>query len=124
MRICKTFEWAYGHKLKHLMYPSKCSNQHGHNAIVEIEVEGPVQENGMVIDFSILKAYVEQVSFDHLYLNRDIPAFKRKNPTAENIVLYLKKELDKEFEGKTIKIRRIRVWETSESYAEEVWEKG
>jgi len=124
MRVCKIFDWCYGHWLD-LPYESKCSSQHGHNSKIEIEIEGPVNKHGMIIDFSQLKNIINRISFDHKNLN-DIFYFNNKNPTAENIVLYLKEEIDKHIYtlnkfGSKCKLRRIRVYETRTSFAEEVW---
>jgi len=116
MRVCKIFEWEAAHKLE-LPYESKCKNVHGHSYRVEVEVEGEINEEGMVIDFSYLKKAVESASFDHTYLND----LTNKNPTAENLILYLKSIFDCVWEFKEIKLRRIRVYETSTSFAEEVW---
>jgi 6-pyruvoyltetrahydropterin/6-carboxytetrahydropterin synthase len=126
MRICKIFEWEAGHHLN-LIYPSKCKVAHGHSYKILVEVEGPINKDGMVIDFAILKKWVEHASFDHSYINNDIDYFNNKNPTAENLVCYIKDVMDKPKIRehykipKNIKIRRIRVRETSKSFAEEVW---
>lgn len=117
MRICKIFKWCYGHKLN-LDYDSPCQNQHGHNSLIEFEFEGPLNKNGMVIDFKILKERINKISFDHKNLN-DIMSV---NPTAENIILMLKEAIDNMPTFGEVKLRRIRVWETDTSYAEEVWE--
>jgi len=126
MRVCKIFEWSYGHKLN-LPYESKCCSIHGHNAKVEVEVEGPMDfKTGMVMDFGKMKEWINTVSFDHCYLNNDIPYFKNQNPTAENIVILLASALQDPIGAgqcipKNVKLKRIRVWETSTSFAEEVW---
>jgi 6-pyruvoyltetrahydropterin/6-carboxytetrahydropterin synthase len=121
MRVCKIFEWDAAHKLV-LPYRSPCNELHGHTYKVEIELEGPINDIGMVIDFKELKEMInnKKVSFDHSYLNNVLP-----QPTAENTVQYLKKMLDlyygTEFTKKGIKLKRIRVWEAPTSYAEEEW---
>jgi len=127
MRICKTFEWEASHSLS-LPYESKCQNNHGHTYKIEIEIEGEINENGMVIDFSKLKEWVNKanVCFDHCNINKDIPYFKNKNPTAENLIFFIytkMNEIKNDFLGipNYVKIRRIRIWETSKSFAEMVW---
>lgn len=116
MRVCKTFRWSAGHKLN-LPYASPCTNQHGHDYLIGVYLEGPLNENGMVMDFSELKRLVEKTSFDHKNLN-DIMAV---NPTAENLVLFLKDFLDNVWSKDYPKLVKIRVWETPTSFAEEVW---
>lgn len=117
MKVCKIFDWCYGHHLN-LSYPSHCAVQHGHNAIIHIEVEGPLNKDGMIVDFNVIKKMVEEVSFDHKNLN-DLPYFKDKNPTAENMVNYLYDSIDRKWLPKNVKICRIRVYETQTSWAEE-----
>jgi len=53
MRITKYIEMDAGHRVP--LHQSKCKNPHGHRYRVTIEVEGRVPEDGMVIDFGILK---------------------------------------------------------------------
>lgn len=127
MKVCKIFDWCYGHHLT-LDYYSKCVNFHGHTGKIEIEVEGPINENGMVIDFSELKNKVNEFSFDHKHLNDIVcpncnkvinEGIMKENPTAENIVLLLKKLLDGVALPIDVTLSRIRVWETPTSYAEE-----
>jgi 6-pyruvoyltetrahydropterin/6-carboxytetrahydropterin synthase len=119
MRVTKVFQWDAAHQL-FLPYESKCNSLHGHTYLVEIELEGLVNEDGMVMDFADLKRIVEPASFDHKHLN-SIPWFAGKNPTAENIVLYLKDVLDRNWKPQWANIRRIRVYETPTSFAEEEW---
>ncbi len=133
MRICKVFTWDAAHQLV-LPYESKCKNMHGHTYKVEIEVQGDPDEHGIVMDFSELKQRVEAVSFDHQVL-QDIACpncanliaegwlpSKSTNPTAEHLVLYLKLKLVEQWRPGDPLIRRIRIWETPTSWAEEVWD--
>jgi 6-pyruvoyltetrahydropterin/6-carboxytetrahydropterin synthase len=48
----------------------KCARLHGHNYNVEIEIEGELDENNMVIDFAIFKAEVAKIlkELDHKIL--------------------------------------------------------
>lgn len=78
-------------------YEGKCNNIHGHTYKVIIEIEGNVDQRGMVVDFNILKRLVHDF-YDHkIILHKDDPLIeclkKNKqnmvilshNPTAENI---------------------------------------
>lgn len=122
MKVCKIFEWDAAHKLL-LDYNSPCGALHGHTYKVEFLFEGPVDKNGMVIDFSLVKEQINKnCSFDHKYLNDLL-----KQPTAENLVDYLyKKFIKSELHSLTklqwnrqINLVKIRVWETPTSYAEQ-----
>ena len=122
MKITRKFEWDAAHHLN-LPYKSKCLAQHGHSYVIEVTLEGPINDHGMVLDFYDFDNWVNNVSFDHTELN-ELHYFKHINPTAENIVKYIKKELDHtsdEVLGPYIKIQKIRVYETRKSYAEETW---
>lgn len=81
--VTKTIEVSGAHRLS-LDYESKCRGLHGHNWKITVHCKSQeLDQNGMVIDFSKIKAVVEEI--DHAYLN-DIVDF---NPTAENIAKWL-----------------------------------
>lgn len=117
-----------------LPYESKCKNLHGHTYKVEVELEGDPDEHGIVMDFSELKRRVEAVGFDHMLL-QDIKCpkcnelvaggwfdTKDTNPTAEHMVYALRIKLVSQWKPGDPVVRRIRVWETPTSWAEEVWD--
>ena len=97
-------------------YRGKCEELHGHNWKVEVSVSSPkVNAQGMVIDFKDLKGKLRSIlsTVDHKYLN-DIPYFKKKNPTSENIARFIHKRLSQSIQHKKI---RVAIWETSNSCA-------
>lgn len=69
--VSKTFDIAYAHRLL-LDYPSKCSNLHGHNGTISVNICTPkVNENGMVLDFTIFKEILDKTiisKYDHATL--------------------------------------------------------
>ncbi|MDU2065642.1 MAG: 6-carboxytetrahydropterin synthase QueD [Sporomusaceae bacterium] len=98
-------------------YQGKCHRLHGHNWKVEVTVRGfELDELGMVIDFTVLKAEVKTIidRLDHYYLN-ELPAFETKNPTAENIAKYIYDELVTPLEAKQVQIYEVKVWESPRS---------
>jgi len=118
MEITRVFKWHASHKLC-LPYKSKCNATHGHTYTIEVTVEGQLNEEGMVVDFSQLDGYVNQhASFDHMHLN-NLFEFKEEQPTAENLVRYIKKQLDMAWPFEGVSLKKIRVWETEKSYAQE-----
>ena len=126
MKVCKIFEWDAAHHLT-LPYDSPRQSVHGHHYLIELEIEGSIDENGLVVDFKMLKENInDDVSFDHKDINV-LYGFDdmNQNPTAENIVIWLKPHIDhclkSRFIGKKLKVSRIRVWETPTSFAEEEW---
>ena len=121
LSICKRFEFCYGHFLP--FHEGKCKVQHGHNAILEVEVTADIcevgPERGMVTDFSALKAVVESKVvdvLDHKFLNSLFPtAGISENPTVENILIWCVQTLRTVFEDN---LSRVRLYETPDSYAE------
>lgn len=115
MIVSKKISFDAAHYLPN--YKGKCKNMHGHHWVVELAVEGKVEEDGMVIDFTLLKSFLSRIeaSLDHKLINDTIP-----NPTAENICLYIEKrseEWREEVLGDSCKLAWIKVWETEDSYA-------
>jgi 6-pyruvoyltetrahydropterin/6-carboxytetrahydropterin synthase len=93
----------------------KCNNPygHGHNYMLEVSFSGNVDPaTGMIANLADLDAFVERQvldDFDHKSLNEDVPAFRDKVPTTENLCIEIFKRL-KSFP--TAKLERIRVQET------------
>lgn len=82
MLVTKDFTFDSAHFLT--KYHGKCEHLHGHTYKLRVTVEGKVQENGLVIDFVILKKIVkEQIlnKYDHRCFNDFF-----ENPTAEVII--------------------------------------
>jgi 6-pyruvoyltetrahydropterin/6-carboxytetrahydropterin synthase len=93
----------------------RCNNPygHGHNYVVEVSVSGDVDPaTGMVANLSDLDAFVERQvldPFDHKSLNEDVPAFREKVPTTENLCIEIFQRL-KSFPK--ARLERVRVEET------------
>ena len=77
----------------------KCNNPnfHGHNYELIVSVKGPVDpQTGYVIDMKFLSELIKdqiEEKLDHKNLNLDIDYFKKVNPTAENIVVWIWNQL-------------------------------
>ena len=90
---------------------SPCEELHGHTYKLRVIVEGPVKDDGMVIDFTEIKRIVNEKvmpSVDHKDLNKLL-----KNPTAENIAQWIFDTLKPE-----MNVISVRVWEGSGKWAE------
>ena len=99
-------------------YRGDCGNLHGHTWRFAVSVQGtPDSKTGMVVDFKTLKAVVNNViinKLDHKYLNQIVPC----NPTAENLVVWIFNEINKEL-GNGLILSSVKLWENyPECYVE------
>jgi len=116
--ICRRFEFHAAHHLP--FHQGKCKNIHGHSYFLEVEVSGDIQKkgpaSGMVTDFGILKEIVNThvvELLDHQDLNKIW-----MTPTAEAMVQDIAVWLEPPLEKFNLSIERVRLYETSNSYAE------
>ncbi len=85
MLVTREFNFDSAHFLTN--YYGKCERVHGHTYRLQVTLEGKVQENGLVIDFVLLKRIVKRHildKLDHQLINDVI-----ENPSAERIVLWI-----------------------------------
>lgn len=100
----------------------KCNNPngHGHNYMLDVSVRGPIDERtGYVIDLGALKRIVEERAvnkIDHRNLNIDVDFMQGVNPTSENIVVAIWRELAPAVRPGTLV--RLVLWETANNYVE------
>jgi len=89
-------------------YQGKCANMHGHTYQVEMVVEGPVGQDGFVMDFYRLKKILAAAlkELDHGCLNELMP-----NPTAEKIAEWICSRLNQELAGSPIRLVSLKLWE-------------
>ena len=105
LRIIRKFSSA--HRLPD--YDGDCSRLHGHTWKAVFEIEGPVQKNGMVYDFKLLKPLLDKALPDHKLLNDIYP-----NPTAENLCTALFGEVSKLLAEKGLKLKTLEIWENED----------
>ncbi len=145
-RICKSLEIESGHMLAR--HPDCCRFPHGHSRRVEFILEADeLDENQMVCDFKVIKEAVGEWldTFDHaLCMNTADPAypeFKRRygervigfdnqDPTTEvmarmifdhtaaALATYRQRDEARYRLADGVRLLRVRVWETSSSWAE------
>lgn len=109
-RVTRSFTFEAAHFLP--WHPGQCRNLHGHSYRLEVAVGGPVDENGIVLDFADLNDVVhrEVVSlYDHSLLNDLLD-----NPTAEVVAADAWKRL----EAAGMTLAWVRLWETPTSSVE------
>lgn len=112
--IWKEFHFSASHQLMGLEEAHPCSRMHGHNYIVEVELQSEtLGATGFVRDYrelEALKVYIDDV-FDHRHLN-DIVG--DKNVTAESLAKHFYDWCKKIWP----EVTAIRVRETLKSCAE------
>ena len=103
----------------------RCANRngHGHNYTLEVTVAGePDPVTGFVVDLKWLKDVIESevmTAWDHRHFNLEVPEFAKRIPTSENIAIAAWHRLEPSINAaKGAKLSRVRVYETSEIFAE------
>ena len=100
----------------------KCNNPygHGHDYVLDVTVEGPLDASGQVIDREALDALVrERVlrRLDHKNLNADVPELAAGVPTTENLAAVIRGTLA---EGWPLagRLKGVRISETDRNIFE------
>lgn len=124
----RRLEFDAGHRVwKH---GGKCRALHGHRYVVEVELEAPLDDMEMVLDFGLVKqalgAWIDHY-WDHgLILDQDDPLLPvlqeleeeqklyvmEGQPTAENMAAWLARIAPMQLPRGAPRVRSIRVWET------------
>ena len=109
--------FAAAHRIE--LYNGKCEALHGHNFRVEALFEGEqVGEEGMVVDFALLKAMLREITadLDHKYLN-EIQFFKERASSSEYLAFYIYGRLAEAVGKEPVAVKEVRVWESDNAYA-------
>ncbi|HEY0269220.1 MAG TPA: 6-carboxytetrahydropterin synthase QueD [Methyloradius sp.] len=143
MQITTRLEFDAGHRIP--SHKSQCRNLHGHRYAIEITLSGDIiknesaSEDGMVMDFSDVKAIARSVVvdvWDHAFLvhqgDHEVLSFLNSLPnhktvvmntvpTAENMAAEAFKLLSNAYQdtyGNHLKLERVRLYETPNSWAD------
>lgn len=108
IKLIRSFSAA--HRLPH--YDGPCHDLHGHTWKAVFIIEGPVQQDGMVCDFKVIKKLLDDQLPDHRFLNDEV-----ENPTAENLVQYLFKKAGEKLAEKGLKLKTLEIWESENAAA-------
>jgi len=125
--ITKEFRFDAAHRLflkdltdqENLDLFGKCSKVHGHTYCLKVTISGKVEPNGMILNFTDLKQIVEDkiiARYDHSFLN-ELDEYKDLPTTAENMALYIFKELAPCLEEYRVTLARVQLYETPDSWA-------
>jgi len=112
MFVSKDFKFDAAHNI--VEYLGKCEKLHGHTYRLRVTLKGTPAEDGMVLDFGIIKSTVKDKVIqllDHSYLN-DIVA----QSTTENIARWIWEQLSPVLRGENYALHEIIVWETETSF--------
>lgn len=116
--VTRRYSFEAGHWLPKVREGHKCKRKHGHNYVIEISVEGEVDDVGFVIDFWDLDKIIDPIiaRVDHRMLN-DIEGLE--NPTAEHIGFWFVKQIiTAPTEIPFLLVTKVRVYETENCYAD------
>ncbi len=143
MQITTRLEFDSGHRIPN--HKSQCRNLHGHRYVMEITLSGDIikqenaSENGMVMDFSDVKAIAKESVvnvWDHAFLvyhnDKEVLDFLNSLPnhktvvfptvpTAENMVMEAFRILKSKYHdtyGNHLKLEKVRLYETPNSWAD------
>jgi 6-pyruvoyltetrahydropterin/6-carboxytetrahydropterin synthase len=126
--VTKRIEFCYGHRL--MDYDGVCRHPHGHNAIVEIDIQAErLDGRNMVADFTdikrIVKGWIDRELDHKMILRQDDPLadalrqmgeptyLLESNPTVERIAQLIF-DISRE---QGLPVSRVTVWETPSSWA-------
>lgn len=133
MFIGKTFTFEAAHRLPD--HDGHCRRLHGHSYRVEVTLDGPVHDDGMVLDFGKLSKIWKE-DLDPLLDHRTLlwigdPLVEALHPllgdalirfafvpSAENLATFIKNQLTVCLNVDDVKVARVRVYETATSWAE------
>ena len=127
-QITKVIEFCYGHRL--LGYVGKCRYLHGHNGLLEVDVDAEALDTmGMVMDFGkvrdVVKGWVDEHIDHRMVLSRLDPVvpllaesgeplyLMDENPTAENMARHIFEKVNE----LGMPLSEIRLWETPTNLA-------
>ena len=145
MLVGKEFTFDSAHFLP--KYYGKCEKMHGHTYRLQVVVDGKIGENGLVIDFTILKKIVKKQiidKLDHCVINEIIEVSSCENMIKwiwdelvdlktliqaelddpnlpESITKFFKDDSEEGFDASEfsnqVRLHEIILWETPTSYA-------
>lgn len=145
MLITRRLEFDAGHRIPD--HQSQCRHLHGHRYAIEITLSGQIIDkagdsaNGMVMDFSQVKAIAKQHvvdAWDHAFLAyagdravidflASLPGHKTvildRIPTAENLARIAFQILDTAYRdtyGNELRLEQVRLYETPNCWADAV----
>src|SRR6202166_3155333 len=125
MRLTRRYRFSASHRLNsNALTPDenarlygKCNNPfgHGHDYVLDVSVEGPVDASGQIVGREALDALVEQQVLDrvdHRNLNCDLPELRDRVATTENLASAIESMLTRKW-TLPARLARVRISETA-----------
>ena len=125
MRLTRRYRFAASHRLntdaltieENARLYGKCNNPfgHGHDYILDVSVEGPVDASGQIVERQAIDALVEQqvlARVDHRNLNCDLPELEGQVATTENLAFTIEAMLQRQW-TLDARLARVRISETA-----------
>ena len=125
MRLTRRYRFSASHRLntealtqdENARLYGKCNNPfgHGHDYVLDVSVEGPVDVSGQIVDRAALDALVQEqvlAHVDHRNLNCDLPELQRRVATTENLAFAIEGMLTREW-TLPARLARVRISETA-----------
>ena len=127
--ITKQYKFCAAHRYWNPQWSDEKNNQvfdqdvkiHGHNYLLEIKIIGPInKESGFIINLqelnSIVYKYVIDV-MDHSQIEKDILWFKNKQPSTENMVIFIWEQICQHV-SMPARLHSVKLQETPTIYTE------
>ena len=125
MRLTRRYRFSASHRLnsealtaeENARLYGKCNNPfgHGHDYVLDISVEGPVDASGQIVDRGALDALVQERvlgQVDHRNLNCDLPELQNHVATTENLAFAIERMLARDW-TLPARLERVRISETA-----------
>jgi len=96
-------------------YGGPCERLHGHNfKVTAVARAERLDEVGIALDFKVFSSHLGEVLelLDHRNLN-ELPAFDKRNATAENVAAFVYEQLAPRLESTGAELSRVTVEESS-----------
>jgi 6-pyruvoyltetrahydropterin/6-carboxytetrahydropterin synthase len=125
MRLTRRYRFSASHRLnsdaltpdQNARLYGKCNNPfgHGHDYVLDVSVEGPVDASGQIVDRNALDTLVQErvlSHVDHRNLNCDLSELRRKVATTENLAFAIEHMLASNW-ALPARLARVRISETA-----------
>ena len=125
MKLTRRYRFSASHRLdtpalsavENRKLYGKCNNPfgHGHDYVLDISVDGPVDASGQIVDRNALDTLVQERVLgrvDHRNLNCDLPELQTQVATTENLAFAIERMLARDW-TLPARMARVRISETA-----------